>query len=292
MESGNKITQHDLSSKEYFLKNSLAEYEQPNIYSLEDEFAKTKKNPDRKPYLIFFGFIFFLVLSTILVTHFLDVKSKQISIDISDFEDLRLKETLSAAKEKGQELDRKTAELDRKAKELDSKKGEIRNLKSSFNNEVQKAKEEIQQQADLENTDQKALQRLGKKGQKQLDQMKASYEAQLAKKQAEILRLQEQIKNYENKAGESKAYQYGLNVFLKEKKAIGCIIDPRQRKNIIVFFTKDPKLTNETIVSLYRRDDEYIGEIKLIPSENGVRCEMVEAVKNQTFKPFDWFKIE
>lgn len=296
MEPRNKIV-NELSSKEYFLQNSLAEYEQPNIYSLEEEFAKSKKNRDVKPYLIFFGFILLLILSTVLATNYLEVKSKQVNIDIADFEDLRLKETLSAAKEKEQELNRTTEELDVKAKELtskskelDSKKGEIRKLQSSYNNEIQKVKEELQEQADLDNTDKKALQRLEKKGQKQLDKVKNNYETLITKKQSEILRLQEQLKSYENKIGELKIYQYGLSSFVKEKKAIGCIVDPRHRKNIIIFITKDPKLNAETIVDLYRSDDEYIGKLKLIPVANGFRGEMVEAAKNQTFKPFDWFR--
>ena len=175
MEHRDKIT-NELSSKELFLQNGQIEYEKPNIYSLEAEFAKTKKNQDFKPYFIFFGFIILLIGATVVTSNYLEVKSKQVNIDITDFEDLRLKETLSAAKEKEQALDRKTAELSNKAqelnnknKELKSKAGELKNLKSSFNNEVQRIKEQLQQEADLKNVDKKALQRLDMKQQKQLD---------------------------------------------------------------------------------------------------------------------------
>jgi uncharacterized phage infection (PIP) family protein YhgE len=297
MEPGNKIVK-EVSSKEFFLQNSLVEYEKPNIYSLEEEFAKAKKNRDIKPYLVFSGFILLLILFTVLTTNYLEDKSKQINIDIADFEDLRLKETLNAAKEQQQELTRKTKELDITAKELtnknkklDNQEGEIRKLRASFTGEVQKIKAELQQQADLKNADKQALQRLKEKERQQLQQVKNNYEAQIAKKQLAILRLQEQLKNAENKLAELRAYQYGLSSFVKEKKAAGCIIDSRQRKNIIVFLAKEPKLNGEVIVDLYRGDNQYIGKVKLVPEENRLRCEMVETAKNQTYKPFDWFKM-
>jgi hypothetical protein len=293
MESRNKITED--FSKNHFLKNLLVEYEQPKVYSLEEEFSKTKRNRDITPYCIFFGFVLLLIGSTIFITHYLEAKAKQVNIDISDFEDLRLKETLSAAKEKEAELHRKSAELDIKAKELmvknkelDNKKGEIRNLKNSFDQEVQKIKEQVQEQADLDSTDKKALQRLQQKGQKQIDQVIKSYESKLAQKQAEITRLQEQIQLSENKAGDLKSYQYGLGFYVKDKKALGCVIDPRQRKNIISFFVRDPKIAEETLVNVYRGNDEYIGQLKLIPEGNKVRVEQAETAKS--IKPLDWFQ--
>ncbi len=294
MEPGNKISEE--FSKNHFFKNMLVESEQPPIYSLEEEFSKTKHNRDLKPYFIFFGFILVLIGATIYTTHYLEVKSKQVSIDISDFEDLRLKETLSAAKEKEEELHKKSAELDTKAKEiavknkeLDSKKGEIRNLRNSFDQEVQKIKEQVQEQADLENSDKKSLQRLQMKGQKQIDQLTKAYENKLAQKQTEILRLQEQIRTGESKGAELKSYQYGLSVYLKDKKALGCIIDPRQRKNMTSFFVRDPKIAEETLVDVYHGDNEYLGQLKLIPEGTGVRVELVETIKS--VKPFDWFKL-
>ena len=81
------------------LQNSLAEDEKPVIYSLEAEFAKTKKNRDFKPLLVFWGFVLILMGSTLGTVRFLERQSRQVNIDISDFEDLRLKEALSEAEE-------------------------------------------------------------------------------------------------------------------------------------------------------------------------------------------------
>ena len=112
MEFENKVTKEP-SGKEFFFQNSLAEVEKPAIYSLEVEFAKTKKNRDLKPYLIVCVFIFLLIVAAVGTGRYLDYKSKQIDINISDFEDIQLKETLNSVLEKEKELDRKTAELEK-----------------------------------------------------------------------------------------------------------------------------------------------------------------------------------
>lgn len=273
MEHRNEII-NEPSSKEIFLQNNLTEYESPLIYSLEAEFAKTKKNRDFQPYLIFFGFVLLLVLSTLATVKYLDTKSKQINIEITDFEDLRLKETLSAAKEKENELDRKTIELQSTTNELKSKTKELKQLSSAFDEKIQKIKDEIQREADLKNADKKALKRLEEKQKKHLDELKKEYEKQLAKKQAEI----------------ADSYQYGLNSFLKEHKATGCVIDPRRRKNILVYCSRNSKLRSETTVDLFRDENEFIGKLKLIPNPTGIEAEIVEIEKKQSIKPLDWFR--
>lgn len=182
-----------LTSKEFLLQNSLAEDEKPAIYSLEAEFAKAKKNRDYKPLLVFSGFVFLMVGLTWGMVRFLELQSKQINIDISDFEDLRLKEALSVAEEL---------------------RGANENLES---------------------------------------------------------------------------YHYALRIMLKEKKADGCVIDPRQDDKIIVFV--DDEVTSEMEVKLYRGNKQFVGKIRLVPGENRVWAETVETVKKQRIRPFDWFKL-
>jgi hypothetical protein len=182
-----------LSTKEFLLQNSLAEDEKPVIYSLEAEFAKAKKNRDYKPLLVFWGFVFLMVWLTLGTVRILERQSKQINIDISDFEDLRLKEALSEAEE------------------------------------LRGANEDLE------------------------------------------------------------SYHYALETMLKEKKADGCVIDPRQADNIMVFVNQE--VTAEVEVKLYRSNNVYVGKIKLIPDLNRVRAEMIEAAKKQKVKPFDWFRL-
>ncbi len=102
----------ELSSKEFLLHNSLVENEKPAIYSLEAEFAKTKRNRDLKPLLIVLGFVALLIGITFGTVRYLEHQSKQINIDISDFEDLRLKEALNQAKVREEELQGAHANLE------------------------------------------------------------------------------------------------------------------------------------------------------------------------------------
>jgi hypothetical protein len=182
-----------MSSKEFLLQNSLAENEKPAIYSLEAEFAKAKKNRDYKPLLVFWGFVFLMVGLTLGTVRFLERQSKQINIDISDFEDLRLKEALSEAEE------------------------------------LRGANEDLE------------------------------------------------------------SYHYALKTMLQEKKADGCVIDPRQGDKIIVFVNEE--VTSEMEVKLYRGNNQYVGKIRLVPDENKVWAETVETVKKQRIRPLDWFKL-
>jgi len=244
-----------LSSKEIFLQNSLAENEKPAIYSLEEEFVKTKRNRDLKPQLIFFGFIFLLIGLTLGTVRYLDYKSRQINIGISDFEDLRLKEALNEATGKKEELNRKNEELSIKDKEL-------KKLQSSYRIEVQRLKEKVRQSA--------------------LKDKERSEEMQKGNDDKTIVQLREANSKLE-------VYQYALSMLLKEKKAAGCVIDPRRRRNILIFI--NPKVSSEIVVDLYRVDDIYVGKLKLVPDKNGVRAETVEVAKGQRIQPLDWFRI-
>ncbi len=180
MEHHNEM-KDQLSAKDYFLKRDIVEYEKPNIYSLETEFAKTKRNRDFRLYMVFFGFIFLLALSTVAVADYLEIKSKQVNIDISDFEDLRLKETLSAATEMGNELDRKTAEL--------------KNLQTSYQTEVKKLKREIQQKSKtVSKSNNKSQPKTLTREQKRLEKLQKEYEKRITQKQIEITRLQTESK--------------------------------------------------------------------------------------------------
>lgn len=291
---------NELSSKKIFLQNSLAENEKPAIYSLEAEFARTKKNRDLKPYLIFCGFILLLIGITLATVRYLEHRSKQVNIDISDFEDLRLKEALGEAIERGEELNRKNEELSIKDEEL-------KKLQLDYRLEVQRLKEGVGESG----------LRADPKEQERFEELQQEYERQYALKQLEISRLQaqtekveerrkssqqnleaeiqEQKEYYERKIAELReanseleVYQYALGMLLKDKKASGCVTDPRQRKNILIF--SNQKVRTEVVVDLYRAENIYVGKIKLIPDKNGVRAETVEVARNDRIKPLDWFR--
>ncbi|HPS58957.1 MAG TPA: hypothetical protein PK514_12700 [Spirochaetota bacterium] len=68
------------------------------VYSLEDEFGKTRKNKNWLVFLIVFLFVAVIVSLTVFVTWYSREKDKKIDVSIQDFEDLRLKEALNSAR--------------------------------------------------------------------------------------------------------------------------------------------------------------------------------------------------
>lgn len=203
MEPGNQI-KPELSGKDFFLRNTLMESEQPNIYSLEAEFARSKTNRDFRPYLVFLGFILLLILLTIATANYLEMRSKQIKIDISDFEDLQLKETLNTATRQGNELNHKTNELTR--------------LRSTYDNQIKNLQQEIQQKTqNPQDSKNKEHQKILQRQQKQLQDLEKQYEKKITQKQAEILRLENETTNTPD--AEHPDYRRYYELELKKQKA-------------------------------------------------------------------------
>ncbi len=105
----------------------------------------------------------------------------------------------------------------------------------------------------------------------------------------EDLRLKEALNEAMAVSSDLEVYQYALQMLLKDKKAAGCVLDPRQANNISVFLNQ--KITAVTIVDLYRSNGIYVGKIKLVPENNRVWAETVEVAANQWIKPMDWFRL-
>ncbi len=68
------------------------------VYSLEDEFAKTRKNKNWAVVIMILIFVVVMVSITVLFTYYTDVQNKKIDISFNEFDDLRLKEVLSSAR--------------------------------------------------------------------------------------------------------------------------------------------------------------------------------------------------
>ena len=105
----------------------------------------------------------------------------------------------------------------------------------------------------------------------------------------EDLRLKDALNEAMTVSSNLEAYQYALQMLLKDQNAAGCVLDPRQKDKMPVFVARE--ITEEVIVSLYRADRTYVGKIKLVPGENGVWAETIEVAAKQRIKPLDWFRL-
>lgn len=68
------------------------------VYSLEDEFSKTRKNKNWLVFIIVFVFIILISAFITIFTYYTGEKDKNIDISISEFNDLRLKEILNSSR--------------------------------------------------------------------------------------------------------------------------------------------------------------------------------------------------
>ena len=75
------------------------------IYNLEEEFAKTKQNKNLLLYLSILLFFAVVVACALAFTIYVQDKNKSVDINISEFEDLRLKEVIDSARSHENNLD-------------------------------------------------------------------------------------------------------------------------------------------------------------------------------------------
>lgn len=99
MGNDNKVSRNLARRTEVFFRDNTVEaIERPVLYSLEDEFAKTKK---RKNILVYAGAILFavaLVAITLTITAEIEQRNSTIKVDVSDFRDLNLTDLLQNTK--------------------------------------------------------------------------------------------------------------------------------------------------------------------------------------------------
>lgn len=99
-------------SKSAFLPQ---EFQDPDavttIYSLEEEYAKTRKNKSVILYILVFLFLTAVIAGSIVYTGWLQNEGKNITIDISDFEDVRLLELVNDSKSLENDIDQLQYEI-------------------------------------------------------------------------------------------------------------------------------------------------------------------------------------
>ena len=81
-----------------FLPDEIVDLEAiQDVYNLEDEFDKTRKNRNLTLYASILFLILFVVGGTWAFTAYLNEKNREFDVNIKDFEDLRLKEVIESA---------------------------------------------------------------------------------------------------------------------------------------------------------------------------------------------------
>jgi len=113
MGNEDKINHIVTKSKSEFLPRELPFDEgPPMVYSLAEEFARTKKNRNPLFHLFIVGFLALIIGATYFITYEIQKSLRKSDTIIADFEDLHLKDILDSAKRYEKDLDRYNKELD------------------------------------------------------------------------------------------------------------------------------------------------------------------------------------
>lgn len=136
MGNENKVNRSLSEVKSRFLP---ADIEDPNarneIYALDKEFAAAAKNRSWTFYLITFGFLAAIVVATLVITHLVQGKHNKVELAIQEFEEIKLKDILSATRN-----DEKNLEVARR---------ELESLKTRYREVLAELKERKAPESDL-----------------------------------------------------------------------------------------------------------------------------------------------
>lgn len=100
MGNEDKVKNPIVESKKAFLRDELSRFEgSAEVYSLEDEFAKTKKNKSAKMPLLILLFVILLGAVAFFIALQANKRAQKVEIGISEFQDMNLVELLSASQD-------------------------------------------------------------------------------------------------------------------------------------------------------------------------------------------------
>ncbi len=106
MGNENEIKQDVVQGRSLFLPEEIYDQEgMTRVYVLEEEFARTKKNKNYMMYLFILLFIGVVLGGVLLFKLYRDWRDRIINVDITEFEDLRLKEIIDSARKRGSNID-------------------------------------------------------------------------------------------------------------------------------------------------------------------------------------------
>ncbi len=191
MDDEDKIKDIATLSKSHFLREVIREIkERRKVYSLEEEFVKTKKNRKWTILFIIGGFIVIFAAASIIVTQFIQRESKTVRVSIADFEDVNLRDVLDVAKKNESEMKIARRELEDLRAEMDEKILEIRN-KAGQDIEIisNKRISDSEKKAEIREI------RLGEK--RAVKEIEDEYGGMIMLKEEEIAKIQEGIDAYD-----------------------------------------------------------------------------------------------
>lgn len=109
-------------TRDAFLKEAdKIDAEKPELYDLETEFAKTRKNKSLLVAGLVLGFVVLAAAVTVFLTVYIQNQNRKIPVDIGEFSDVNLRDLLSTARKNEDDLQKAQQVLQDAQQELQSK---------------------------------------------------------------------------------------------------------------------------------------------------------------------------
>ena len=179
-----------------------------DIYSLEQEFAKTKKNINWLAIILVLIFVSAIIVFTIIFKQYADKKDAKIDIDITEFDDVRLKDILHSSRMIENNILIKSNEVESLVIKMKNQMLEINNIYLTRINAV------LDQNLPPSETNAKILE-LKKLEQNEINKIKVQYESDIYAKRQELAKLRNEKKEEEMKL--AKAKEDGTNITDEDK---------------------------------------------------------------------------
>jgi len=189
----NRITDLVAQSKAHFLRDAIRELrEQRKIYSLEEEFSKTKKNRSLLVPVVVSLVVLIFVAVAMGVNYYIRQSSRNIQINISDFEDINLKDLLDVAKRNETQFKNLQQERDDLKREQEAA---ILGVRRDSTNRI-----EILANRSLSEKDrQEEIKKIRDEETRRVDATNSQYKQRIQKKEEEIAAVRREIDAYDSR---------------------------------------------------------------------------------------------
>lgn len=263
-------------SKAIFLKDDAVRYAGAETYDLEKEFAKTKKNRSPFVWITIMLFVAVFTAAAVLITVYIQNRSKNVPVDIEDFADVNLKDVLDKAKQYETQLDKARRELQDLRDEMNRKIEEVRQTAARDIELIETRNlsqgEENRQTAEVRSREEE-----------QIASIRSEYEELIREKEEEIAGIQEKLNQYDTQMVEqARAQEEILNN--QQKK-----FELEMEQTVNYYEDKIEELTTEqeeNIAALKQHQEEFTEQLKQNQRQeiNRLKREQAEEIRRLILK--------
>ncbi len=202
----------DLALNSKFLPAEIANIDGGSeVYSLEDEFSKTKKNKNWLVFIIVLVFISLIIAFIGIFTYYTGEKDKNIDISITEFNDLRLKEILNSSRLAENNIQIRNNELQSLIVEMKNQILEVNNRylvrENSILDKGMSAAESRERLLELKNAERNEINGIKAQYESKINEKRDQIGRIQAEKRAEELKLEKAKKASGNIGDENKIYE-------------------------------------------------------------------------------------